>query len=77
MPSRSSGEAVEKVSAEVVQAEEATATRSMDMETAAGGATSSEPLARQIVPRGKDPLVAPSTGGPVFASPRDLGSGAA
>ena len=53
------------------------ATGSMGMETTTGGATSLEPPARQIVPRGKDPIVAPSTGGPVFASPRDLGSGAA
>ena len=75
--SRSLGEAVEKVSAEVVRAEETTAARSMDMETTVDGATSSEPPAQQIVPRDKDPLVASSASGPAFASPRYLGSGAA
>ena len=56
---------------------EVTVTRTMDVETAVGGATSSEPPARQIVPRGKDPIVAPSASGSVFASPCDFGSSAA
>ena len=68
--SHSSGENVERASAEVARAEE-TAASPMDVEATVGGATSSEPPARQIVPRGKDPIVAP------FASPRDLGSSAA
>ena len=49
----------------------------MDMETTGGGATSSEPPAQQIFPCGKDPVVAPSASGFIFASPRDLGSSAA
>ena len=69
--SHSSGENVEKASSEVARAEETAASKPMDVEAAVGGATSSEPPARQIVPRGKDPIVAPS------ATPRDLGSSAA
>ena len=49
----------------------------MDVETAVGGVTSSEPPARQIIPRGKDPIVEPSASDFVFTSPRDLGSSAA
>ena len=69
--SHSTGEDVERASKEVAQAEETAASKPMDVETVVGGATSSEPPARQIVPRGKDPIITP------FASPRDLGSSAA
>ena len=75
--SHSSGEAVERASAEVAQAEETAAAKPMDMETAVGGATSSEPPAQQIIPRGKDLIVAPSASDSIFASPRDFGSSAA
>ena len=57
--------------------EEMAAAKPMDVETAVGGATSSEPPARQIIPRGKDPIGVPSASGFVFASPRDFGSSAA
>ena len=69
--SHSSGENIERASTEVARAEETAASKPMDVETAAGGATSSEPPARQIVPRGKDPIATP------FATPRELGSSAA
>ena len=49
-----SGEAAERTSAEVARAEETATAKPVDMETTVGGATSSEPPARQIIPRGKD-----------------------
>ena len=68
--SHSSGENVERASAEVAQAAETAATEPMDVETAVGGATSSESPARQMVPRGKNPIITPSPGdfGPSAAS---------
>ena len=75
--SHSSGEAVERASAEVARAEETATAKPMEVETVVGGATSSEPPARQIVPHGQDPIVAPSASGFVFPSPRDFGSSAA
>ena len=82
--SHSSGEAAEKTSeaaertsTEVARVEETATATPMGMETTVGGTTSSEPPAQQIVPRGKDPIVAPSASGFIFASPHDLGLSAA
>ena len=57
-------------SAEVAQATETAATEPVVVETAVGGTTSSESPARQMVPRGKNPIITPSPGdfGPSAAS---------
>ena len=49
----------------------------MAEERGADGTTSVEPLGQQVVPHGKGSLVANSTRVPSFASPSELGSGAA
>ena len=49
----------------------------MAQERGADGTTSVEPLGQQVVPHGKGSLVATSTRVPSFASPSELGSGAA